>query len=71
MKRNRLNIDPRYTIEDAAVAIGLTIGIAWIVGVVGVLLLGILDLLQGKKMREQTIRIHKIDELPETGELYK
>jgi len=45
MKRNRLNIDPRYTIEDAAVAIGLTIGIAWIVGVVGVLLLGVLDLL--------------------------
>jgi len=42
VKRNRLLTKPRYTIEDAAVAIGLTIGAAWIVGV---LLLGILDLL--------------------------
>jgi len=45
VKRNRLLTKPRYTIEDAAVAIGLTIGIAWIVGVAGVLLLGVLDLL--------------------------
>jgi len=45
MKRNRLNTDPHYTVEDVAVAVACTIGGAAVVSFFGVLVLGILGLL--------------------------